>query len=75
MGNDKATRVRVPWLRFVGMAVFLLFLALAPSFAWPSGPAGLNWGIWLVCYLSYVVLIAWAVLYVILSEKGESAND
>lgn len=75
MGKDEGeTRVKVPWLRFVGMAVFLLFLALAPYFASPAAPAGLNWGIWLVCYFSYAVLIGWAAVYLLLTERGE-AND
>lgn len=64
--------VKVPWSRFIAMIVFILFLALASNFQWPMGPGGLDWGVWLVCYISYGVLIVWSIVYVVRANRGEN---
>lgn len=52
--------IKVPWKRFIGIAVFLLICAILPWFKWSEGPAHLSWGVWLLCYASYVVLLVWS---------------
>jgi hypothetical protein len=64
--------IKVPWSRFIGMAVFILFLALASNFQWPTGPMGLDWGVWLVCYISYGVLVVWSIVHVVRANRGEN---
>ncbi|HHX27892.1 MAG: hypothetical protein ACOX5Q_01425 [Bacillota bacterium] len=64
--------VKVPWSRFIAMIAFILFLALASNFEWPMGPMGLDWGVWLVCYISYGVLIVWSIVHVVRSNRGEN---
>ena len=66
--------VKIPWLQFVSMFAFILFLALAPNFNWPIGPMGLDWGVWLVCYVAYAVLIIWSIIYV-WRRDGSDEND
>lgn len=64
--------VKVPWLQFISMFAFILFLALAPNFNWPMGPMGLDWGVWLVCYVAYAALVLWSIAYVMLGKRGEN---
>ena len=66
--------IKVPWLQFGLMFAFVLFLALAPSFNWPMGPMGLDWGVWLVCYVSYAVLIIWSIVYVVRGNRSDKGD-
>ncbi|MEW6546684.1 MAG: hypothetical protein AB1446_07190 [Bacillota bacterium] len=71
MNSGSGEWVRVPWFRFIGMSLFLLLMALAPFVRWPAGPASLDWGVWMVCYFAYLVLLASSVAHVILAERRE----
>ncbi|MGE5579036.1 MAG: hypothetical protein ACM3WU_03235 [Bacillota bacterium] len=64
--------VKVPWLQFLSMIVFILFLSLASNFDWPMGPMGLDWGVWLVCYVAYAALIIWSIVYVTRANRGDN---
>lgn len=56
--------------------LFLLFLALfgwfEKFFGWKDGPLGLHYGIWFMCYFSYLILLISAVAFFIVREKSES---
>lgn len=55
--------IKVPWKRFIGIAAVLLVMALMPWIKWPEGPAHLSWGVWIVCYFSYAVLLIWSFIF------------
>ncbi len=46
------------------MVIFLVGGSLMLVSEWPPGPANLDWGVWLLCYFSYLYVIGATVFYV-----------
>ncbi len=63
--------IRVPWKRFIGIGLFLLTCAALPWFKWSEGPAHLSWGVWILCYFTYAVLLVWSFIF----AYSNSAED
>jgi hypothetical protein len=67
--------VKPPVKTFVGMAVFILLLAIVPWIEWPMGPANLSWGVWILCYFSYAVLIGWSIIWAFFNKKASNETE
>jgi hypothetical protein len=62
--SRKSTERRVPHITLILMALFLVGGSLGLLVDWPSGPANLDWGVWLMVYGAYVYVVAAALFYV-----------
>jgi len=63
--------IKVPYLRFFLMGLFLLSLIAANFTAIGEGPWGIDWSTFYVTWLSYVILIATSFLYIYLQNREE----
>ena len=61
----KPTRVKLPVISILLMAIFLIGGSVALVADWPPGPAHLDWGVWTVVYFGYVYVIGASVFYVL----------
>lgn len=55
---------KLPIVSIVLMAIFMIGGSIGLASKWPAGPAGLDWGVWVVVYGGYVFLISAAAFYV-----------
>jgi len=64
-GDDKNDNdaVKLPVISIVLMVVFTLGGSLMIVSDWPPGPANLDWGVFILCYLGYVYLVGAAFFY------------
>ena len=60
----RETKLKLPWISILLMAIFLVGGSLALLVDWPPGPANLDWGVWLVVYFGYAYVIGAAIFYV-----------
>ncbi len=58
---------KLPLVSIFLMAVFLVGGSLILLLKWPSGPANLDWGVWILAYFGYIYIIGAALFYV---KKG-----
>jgi selenophosphate synthetase-related protein len=58
-----STKVRVPRITLMLMALFLVGGSLGLVIDWPPGPANLDWGVWLMVYGGYIYVVAAAFFY------------
>lgn len=67
MDRDRKRTVAKPKLPLVSISLMIVYLvggSLMVLVDWPPGPANLDWGVWILCYFSYVYLIAASIFYV-----------
>ena len=53
----------IPWITLGLMAVFLVGGSIGLVVEWPSGPANLDWGVWVMVYGGYAFVVAAAYFY------------
>ncbi|QUL99366.1 MAG: hypothetical protein IMF26_04745 [Candidatus Fermentithermobacillus carboniphilus] len=63
--------IRVPYLRFLGMALFLLSLIVANFVTSGEGPWGIGWNTFYVTWLSYVILIVTSFIFIYRQNREE----
>ena len=61
-------KIKLPWVSIILMALFLLGGSVALVVKWPSGPANLDWGVWILGYFGYAYVIVASLYYV---KKGK----
>lgn len=58
------SKIRLPGISIALMIVYAVGGCLAIVIRWPPGPGRIDWGVWIVGYLSYFYIIAAALFYV-----------
>ena len=54
---------KLPIISIILMVIFFIMGTMVLFIDWPTGPAGLDWGIWLFGYGGYVYVIAAAIFH------------
>jgi hypothetical protein len=64
MKKESRKKTGLPVISLVLMGIFLVGGSIMLLIQWPSGPANLDWGVWILAYFGYAYLIAAAIFYV-----------
>lgn len=75
MEEKRTEWVKVPWLRFLGMGIFLLSLILANFVSTGKGPWGVDLSAFYVNWLSYLILVVTSFIFIYLSNKDEEGGN